>query len=132
MSLPSLPTRAPSVLERALIRGGRGEATTDTVLWVLAAGPIVILNGGPTLPGSFPASPLVLTRDQSRYLALFTHEDRADMRTQGWSVTAVQALEALRRLPEGVGIVINPGQPVGLEVSANEIHEFVRFVTSTA
>jgi hypothetical protein len=124
--------RAATVLERVIARAQQGSLDLATVLWTLAASDLVIINDGPP-DGGFPAQPLVVGRDGENFLAVFTHRDLAAPSLMGERVVVhVPALEVLRRLPGGIGLVINPGYALGLEVPAPGLRAFTQDVLETA
>lgn len=118
--------RTASVVERAIVQGQQGSLDPGTVLWVLAAGQVVILNEGEPRAAEFPDAPLVVTRGEQRFLAVFTNQDQVGAIGEHRVPTLVPAFELLRRVPEGVGLVVNPGSPIGLEVPAEGLRAFVQ------
>lgn len=125
-------TRSATILERAVARGQQGHLTPETVLWVLAAGNIVILNDGEPEPSGFPSSPLTVRKGDVSFLAVFTHEDFSELYAAADRVViAVPAFEILRRLPGSVGLVINPGSALGLEVPSGGIQAFTASLLET-
>lgn len=117
--------RSATILERAVARGQQGRLSPEVVLWVLAAGNVVILDEGEIEPTSFPSSPLIVRRGEAPFLAVFTHEDFSQMyKAAGRVAVAVPAFEILRRLPGSVGLVINPGSALGLEVPPDGLQAF--------
>lgn len=124
--------RAATVLERAIARAQQGTLTSATVLWTLVAGEIVFLSTGPVEPGVLPADPFLLNDGSSTFLALFTHGDRATpFLEEGRSICGVIGMHLLSRLPDGVGIVVNPGSKLGFEVPAAGVQAFVQDLLST-
>lgn len=124
--------RPATVLERAIARGQEGVLDPRAVLWVLAAGPVVILNQGEPAPNEFPGAPLVLTREGQSFLAVFTHQAMTGaFFSDAYVAASVPAFEMLRRVPEGTGMVVNPGSPLGLEVPADGLRAFTLDVLNT-
>lgn len=123
--------RSATVLERAIARAQQGSLDVASLLWTLAASDVVLINE--TAPGdAFPAQPVVVGRDGARFLALFTHRDRAGGLLQGERVIVhVPALEIIRRVPEGTGVVVNPGDALGFEVPADGWRAFALDVMET-
>lgn len=118
--------RVATVLGRAIARGQAAEVDGTTVLWVLAASDVVILNESDDFGNGFPDSPLVLSDDRGElFLALFTHQDMARSFAEGRVPVRVPAFEILRRLPATSGILVNPGNDVGLQVPAEGARAFV-------
>jgi hypothetical protein len=124
--------RTATILERVIARAQEGSLDLPTVLWTLAASDLVILNDGPP-EGGFPAQPLVVGRDGQNFLAVFTHRDLAAPSLTGERVVVhIPAVEVLRRVPAGVGLVVNPGFALGLEVPAPGLRAFTQDVLETA
>ncbi|MDJ0338528.1 SseB family protein [Cryobacterium sp. PH31-O1] len=67
-------SRPTTVLERAIVKARQGSLTVQALLWTLAASEVLLLSRAPfTDVGEF--EPLVVERDGSRFLAVFTHSD---------------------------------------------------------
>ena len=119
--------RPATVLERAIARAQAGTLAAPTLLWTLAASELLIVNRDATDDGSMPTDPVLLHSDKGTFLALFSHSDQAlSYLTEGHAAVAMPGLQLLRRLPDGVGIVMNPGSRLGFEVPADGVQAFVR------
>lgn len=119
-------TRPASVLERAMAQARQGSLDPGAVLWVLAAGPVVIAHEGEAQPGQFPSAPLVLSRDGNRFLGAFSHPDQLGSFGQGRTAMVIPSVELLRRIPEGVGLVVNPATSLGFEIPAQGLRAFTQ------
>ena len=119
------PDRNATVLERAIARGQNGQLDPGAVLWTLAASQVIILNNGNPPETDFPDDPLVVDRDGIALLPVFTHQDQFGDYASGRVPVLVPAFELLRRVPAGVGLVVNPGNRIGLEVPAEGLQAFV-------
>ncbi|GGH47480.1 SseB family protein [Microbacterium album] len=125
--------RPATVLERAISRAQQATLDTGTVLWVLAASDVVIINEGPPEGDQFPDRPLVVARAGATFLAVYTHRDLAAEATGGERVVVhVPALEVLRRVPASAGLVINPGRALGLEIPPTGLRAFTLDVLETS
>jgi hypothetical protein len=119
--------RPATVLERAIARAHAGTLAAPTVLWTLAASELLIVNRDAADAGAMPADPVLLHSEKGTFLALFSHRDQAAAYlTEGHAAVAMAGLQLLRRLPDGVGIVMNPGSRLGFEVPADGVQAFVR------
>lgn len=118
--------RPATVLERAIARAQAGTLSAATVLWTLAASELLIVNRDATDDGAMPADPVLLHSAKGTFLALFSHRDQAAASlTEGHAAVAMAGLQLLRRLPDGIGIVMNPGSRQGFEVPADGVQAFV-------
>lgn len=118
--------RPATTVERAIARAQQGSISPATLLWTLSASEVVLL--GETAPprGALPASPFLLEDGSKTLLAVFTHEDRAlPFREANPAAAPVIGMAMLTRLPEGLGIIVNPGSRLGCEIPAANISEFV-------
>ena len=119
--------RPATVLERAIARAQAGTLSAPTVLWTLAASELLIVNRDATDHGAMPADPVLLHSEKGTFLALFSHSDHtAAYLTEGHAAVTMAGLQLLRRLPDGVGIVMNPGSRLGFEVPADGVQAFAR------
>ena len=113
--------RAETILEAAIRLGRTGGASSDAVLWALTASEVVVLTPSGATPTPENLAPLVVRRDDSTFLAVFTHVDRvsAELAVDRVPVSIPAAL-LVRGSDAHVGIVVNPGSagfeipPVGL------------------
>ncbi len=115
--------RSATTLERAIARARTGDLSPDVVMWTFAASEVLFLNNTPVSGDQPPEDPMLLTRDDGRFLATFPYRDLipGDF-LEGRDVVAIPALELLRRLPAGVGLMVNPGTRLGFEVPAEGAH----------
>lgn len=127
----NMTQRPATVLERAIARGQQGSADPTTVLWVLAADTVVILHEGALPENEFPPRPMTVTNGKDQFLAVFTHQDFTAELAEGREVVLVPALELLRRIPPSVGLVVNPGAKLGLEVPSEGIRGFAQMLMET-
>ena len=117
--------RAETVLEAAIRLGRSGGASPEAVLWALAASTVVVLTPSGPEPTPQDLAPLVVHRDDSSFLALFTHVDRVVAEFAGGRVpVSVPAELIVRGADAEVGIVVNPGSTDGFEVPAAGLTAF--------
>ncbi|PRY62830.1 type III secretion system (T3SS) SseB-like protein [Knoellia remsis] len=124
--------RIPTVAELAIARGQQGKLSPATTLWTLAASELWIASDDEPQGNQLPTSPLIVAAEgrDVQLLAVFTDPGvMAPMLGQRVAVR-VPGLELMRRMPPGAGMVINPGHPVGMELPAETISQFVADVTS--
>jgi hypothetical protein len=71
--------------------------------------------------------PILFEKQGTNMLAAFTDKSRAlQLSHVATYCMVMNALEVLRRIPQGYGVVINPGFTVGLELSPDGIAQIVR------
>ncbi|KQZ34578.1 hypothetical protein ASD92_09885 [Massilia sp. Root1485] len=74
--------------------------------------------------------PIIFDKLGTKMLAIFTDKARVtQLEHIAKYCLVMNALEMLRRIPSGYGIVINPGLNVGLELSPDGIAEIVKDFT---
>ncbi|SDS16106.1 SseB family protein [Microterricola viridarii] len=118
--------RPATPLERAIARAQQGSVSPATLLWTLSASEIILLGTTAPSAGALPAAPFLLEDGTKTLLALFTHEERAlPFREAHPAAAPVLGMTVLTRLPEGLGIIVNPGSRLGCEIPAASISEFV-------
>ena len=72
-------------------------------------------------------SPILFDKDGVMMLAIFTDKSRigAYVERAPYCVS-MKAIDVMRRLPPGVGIVVNPGFKLGFDISPEGIKEVLR------
>ena len=71
--------------------------------------------------------PILFDKEGTNMLALFTHKDRiAPFRERASYCVSMKAIDVLRRLPPGYGVVINPGGKFGFDISSEGVREILR------
>lgn len=117
-------------LERALLEAQAGRLATEKFLKMLLASQVFILLDKEIGPGCWDnsASPMILSNLASgRVLATFTSPERS----KGWPDQLPRFKFGLltdfrwlvKGIAPGVGVVVNPGLPVGLELSPERVSE---------
>jgi hypothetical protein len=118
-------------LERSLIQAQAGKLSVPDFFTHLQKSQVVILlDGAPPQSGVWDnnISPLVLRSSTgSNMLAVFTSKERATPMTQQSKQHQYALLTdfswVLKGVATGVGIVVNPGWPVGLEIQSSRVAE---------
>lgn len=124
--------RTATLLERAIARSQQGSLTPVTVMWTLGASEIVLISEGPAEPGVLPNHPLLLEDGASMLVAAFTHLDHAEpFLTTGRTPVTLSGMSVLSRLPDGIGVKVNPGSRLGIEIPPSGVQAFVGDVRST-
>ena len=72
-------------------------------------------------------SPILFDKEGVNMLALFTHKDRiASFAGRAPYYVSMKAIDVLRRLPPGYGVVVNPGFEFGFDISSEGVREILR------
>jgi hypothetical protein len=118
-------------LERCLVKAQRSEVPSEAFMALLWKSQVVMLidkDPGPSGKWDNTASPLVLTNQSNNpVMALFTSPERST----AWAKQVPQFCFGMqtdfnwliRGVSPGVGIVVNPGLPFGLEITAERVQE---------
>ena len=123
--------RVRTVLERAIKRASSHQLSMQSVLWTLAASELIV----PTtedFDGNFETfKPLLLTSEDSTFLAVFTHPDKIGQYAENApAFVSMGGEHLLTRMPPGNGITVNPGTSAGFELPARGIISIVDELSS--
>jgi len=118
-------------LERALVQAQAGKLSVpEFFAHLLKSQVVILLDSAPPQSGAWDnnISPLVLRSSTgSNVLAVFTSKERATPMTQKAKKHQYALLTdfswVLKGVAPGVGIVVNPGWPVGLEIQPERVAE---------
>ena len=113
-------------LEEALDEARAGKKPVPDFLRLLVASDLAVPSGGEVKPDGEGFQPLLFNVKGGQMVACFTRRERIGV----FAETAPYALmlnggEFLRRVPKGYGLVINPGQRLGFEVSPQGLPKIV-------
>jgi len=120
-----MTTSSTDLIDRAIVRTRGGELSMQSLLWVFASR--VVLVASTTEVGDDLAGfqPVLFERDGEQLLSVFTNTDRADALGDVVPyLVSIAGEDLVRRMPEGVGIVVNPRSELGFEVPARGIAAF--------
>jgi hypothetical protein len=129
MSFATQPFQPLNELESTLVQAQAGTVSAAEFLGKLSTSQVFVLldkDPGPSASWDNSASPMVLSNGAGTpVLALFTAPERSD----GWPARVprfsfgllTDFCWLLRGVAKGVGIVINPGHSVGLELSPERV-----------
>lgn len=122
--------RPLTVLESAIRLATAGRLESESVLWALAASEVLVLTPTEPIPSPETLQPLIVHRGDQSFAAVFTHTDRvtAEFGT-GRAAVGLPASTLLRGLASGIGVVVNPGTPLGFELPAAALSGFVALLT---
>lgn len=123
--------RPQNDVEHALIQAQEGQLTIPTLMTTLVASQVFVLidkDPGPDGIWDNSATPLVLHNSAGiPVLAIFTSPDRSTDWTKHQPTFCFGLLTnfgwLLKGIAPGVGIVINPGSPVGMEIPPHGVQQ---------
>lgn len=91
------------------------------------AAEVVLLTGSLVTPDGSGFDPLLFDKQGTLHVAVFTDIARVGIHSQqAPHNTRWLMLDVLRRVPGGYGLVINPGNPLGFEISPAGVGEILR------
>lgn len=116
-----------NALEQAMAEAKAGRLPTDAFLRLLLNTAVLIPSRREVLADGSGLSPLLPEREGVSYAALFTSPPRLEA-VKGLAPFCLEMVASafLARLPEGVGMVVNPGSTLGLEIAPHGVREILR------
>jgi hypothetical protein len=118
-------TSQVDLIDRAIARTRDGELSMQTLLWVLASRVVLVPSTVDVEPDLNGLQPVLFERNGESLLTVFTNTVRADALTEEAPyLVAVAGEDLIRRMPDGVGLVVNPRSESGFEVPARGIAAF--------
>lgn len=120
-----MTTSSIDLIERAIIRTRNGQLGMQTLLWVFASRVVLVASRTETAPDLSDLQPLLFERNGESLLGVFTTTEAADAGgADAPYLVAVAGEDLVRRMPDGVGMVVNPGSVNGFEVPARGLAAF--------
>jgi hypothetical protein len=114
-------------IEECLESAQRGEVPSATFVQKLVESYLVFPSGQPVEDDGKGFQPLFLETDKGNFIVAFTHLERAKVYAdRAPYALKIKAIDFLRRIHSGQGIVLNPGHSLGLEISSEGIRNIVR------
>ncbi|OBU69809.1 hypothetical protein A9K58_03830 [Stenotrophomonas maltophilia] len=91
------------------------------------ASEVVLLTGSLVTPDGSGFDPLLFDKQGTLHVSVFTDPSRVGIYSQQAAhQIRWRMLDVLRRVPGGYGVVINPGTPLGFEISPSGIGEILK------
>jgi hypothetical protein len=127
MELSPGETRQPEPgLESAILAGQRGEAVVVDVLHVFAQWPMLVPSSTDSTDGVDPFRPVIFDKEGTAMMAVYTSPDRmVPVKEVAPYWATLSGLTVLKGLQPEVGIVINAGSGIGMELLPEAIPEFI-------
>ncbi|WP_199423044.1 SseB family protein [Actinotalea solisilvae] len=112
-----MPTFIPMTPFESALAAGQQSGDAAAVLAALPAADLVVPSGAPVGEEFEGFVPVLFDREGVTMLAVFTHVSRigelADLAPYALTLSGA---DLLARVPAGSGVVLNPGQSVGMEL----------------
>jgi hypothetical protein len=106
-----------TVAELAIVQSRAGVIAPQAALWAMAASILAVPTTEPTDGALETFSPLLVGRDGQEFLVVFTVPERIGrFRDRAAAFIEMQGADVVRRMPPGIGLVVNPETTVGFEV----------------
>jgi hypothetical protein len=120
-----MTTSSIDLIDRAISRTRQGELGMQTLLWVFASRVVLVPSTTETAPDLSDLQPLLFEREGESLLGVFTSTVASDAFTaEAPYLVAVAGEDLIRRMPDGVGLVVNPRSESGFEVPARGVAAF--------
>jgi len=104
-------------LEVVLSHARCGSLTMEDLLKEFADSELFVASRTEFIEGGPPFRPLLLGKEQDTMMVCFTDKSRiGDFATVAPHAIAMKGIDVLRALPQGMGLVINPGTTLNLEL----------------
>jgi len=115
-----------NALERELKRVRAGETSMHGFLGLFSESELVVPSGGEVMPDGSGFQPLLFDKEGVQMVACFTSPERIrDFASLAPHSLAVVGREFLLLIPTGYGLVVNPGQFVGFDVTPDGLRKIV-------
>jgi SseB protein N-terminal domain len=120
-----MTTSSVDLIDRAIVRTRNGELGMQTLLWVFASRVVLVASTAEPQPDLSDLQPVLFERDGESLLTVFTNTVNSDLlAAEAPYLVAVAGEDLIRRMPDGVGIVVNPRSQLGFEVPARGVAAF--------
>jgi len=112
--------------ESKLVQAQEGEVTVPELMASLAAADLALPSANVVEQDWSGFQPLLFTKNSTPMIACFSAKERmVDYADMVPYCLVIKGRELLRRMPPGHGLVINPGQRFGFDVSPDGIAQIV-------
>ncbi|ROQ38469.1 type III secretion system (T3SS) SseB-like protein [Frondihabitans sp. PhB188] len=124
------PEREATPLEASILKGQTGEGDMNEVIGQFVNALIVVPTATEVTDDLNALEPVLFDREGMPMLAVFSHIDRVPEQVAQVAGYAVQmpAAELVQAIPEGTGLVVNPGHTAGFEMLAEGVQQLAHDV----
>jgi len=104
-----------------------GQLPIGLFMKAFVASEVVLLTGSLVTPDGSGFDPLLFDKQGVLHVSVFTDMSRVGFHSQQAPHTIrMLMLDVLKRVPGGYGVVINPGTPLGFEISPSGVGEILK------
>lgn len=109
-------------LESMLVRAKNGQVPVSDLMRALVDSDVVLPSGSEVLADGTGFEPLLFSKEKLQMVACFTDKSRIGEYVKMTPYCLVmKGKDFLRGIPSGHGVVVNPGQEVGFDISPDGI-----------
>lgn len=122
-----MPSFAPlNDLESLLIQAKAGQVPMRDLMRALVISDVVLPSGSEVLADGTGLEPLLFSKEKVQMVACFTDKSRIGEYVKMTPYCLVmKGRSFLRGIPAGHGVVVNPGQEVGFDISPDGVSEIL-------
>lgn len=115
-----------NALETALEGARAGRSSMPDFLRLFGNAEIVVPSGSEIMPDGSGFQPVLFDKGGTQMVACFTAMERiGDFSRLAPYCLTITGSEFLQRIPPGYGLVVNPGQSVGFDVTPDGLRQIV-------
>ena len=123
--MTELPPQTP--IETLLQSAMDGQLPIGLFMKAFVASEVVLLTGSLVTADGSGFDPLLFDKQGVLHVSVFTDMSRVGFHSQQAPHTIrMLMLDVLKRVPGGYGVVINPGTPLGFEISPSGVGEILK------
>ncbi|HAI48337.1 MAG TPA: hypothetical protein DCM50_16840 [Stenotrophomonas sp.] len=123
--MTELPPQTP--IETLLQSAMDGQLPIGLFMKAFVASEVVLLTGSLVTPDGSGFDPLLFDKQGVLHVSVFTDMSRVGFHShQAPHTIRMLMLDVLKRVPGGYGVVINPGTPLGFEISPSGVGEILK------
>jgi len=116
-----------TAIETLLKTAMDGQLPIGLFMKAFVASEVVLLTGSLVTPDGSGFDPLLFDKQGILHVSVFTDMSRVGFHSQQAPHTLrMLMLDVLKRVPGGYGVVINPGTPLGFEISPSGVGEILK------
>jgi hypothetical protein len=124
-----LPDRTPTVLEKAIAAAAAQEIGQETLLWTLAASTLFVPSASEVTSTFEEVQPVLYDYDGNQMLAVVTDPGvTGDFAKGAPYLVSMRGDELVSLLPEGSGLMVNPGHSNGFALPPSAVAALRRAV----
>ncbi len=115
-----------TALESKLEEARSGQSSMSDFLHTFSESNIIVPSGSEIMPDGSGFQPVMFDKGGSQMVACFTAMERiGDFARVASYCLSIKGSEFLKRIPTGYGLVVNPGQSLGFDVTPDGIRQIV-------